>query len=286
MAASDTSPGDDRQKMVAAALAARQQLVEVLEQEPDAAGHFVRLSLSLAEQAGDSDLARQLLADTRAVCYEHRIVPGLLWSELMLARLCVKAGDAASARDYATSLSHHFKLPRSGAEDDPPRPSPEEGSFAIVDVASHFYYSLNDFETTAALARMAVDMAPALIPGYLLLGYSLGRLEKYEESGAVWEKVIALIPDNASAYVNYAGTKSALGRDEEAIPLVTKAIELDPSNIKYRHMRAQLHRAVAQYDAAIADYRAVVDMAEKKMATEAPAAVSYTHLTLPTKRIV
>ena len=251
----------DAAGMLKSGLSARQAAFEGLTEVLGAAQSFVRISITLAQHADhDHAFARRLLAETRAACVQHGLPTGVLWSEMALAEVCLKMDDSARARDYAAAVQHHFTLLDRTVEHSPPVPTAEQVASTLLEVASHFYYKKEDFETAAAVAKMIVEVAPEVHAGHTILAYSLGRLERFDEADRVWETVLTLRPDDASTYANYAGVKSARGQLDDAIPLVTKAIALAPDNIKYRKYRAQVYTGVGQYDAAIADYRAVIAM--------------------------
>ncbi len=78
------------------------------------------------------------------------------------------------------------------------------------------------------LAQKALALDPYVVHTHLLLGRAYLLRRQYEQSIAEIEKAIEAGPNEADAYVNLGATLNFAGRPEEAIPLVQKAIRLNP----------------------------------------------------------
>jgi tetratricopeptide (TPR) repeat protein len=67
------------------------------------------------------------------------------------------------------------------------------------------------------------------VNAYVNKGVALGKLEKYEEAIACYDKAIGLDQKNASAYFNKSCVFSLMKQKKEALKNLAKAIELDES---------------------------------------------------------
>lgn len=80
-----------------------------------------------------------------------------------------------------------------------------------------------------ALARRAIANDPTEGEGYALLAGTLLTLEKHAEAGTAADKARALSPNNANVLANAGWAFAPIGKAEEAVQLVQRAIRLNPT---------------------------------------------------------
>jgi adenylate cyclase len=89
--------------------------------------------------------------------------------------------------------------------------------------------SRESYQKAVALGRRAIANDSTEGEGYSLLAGALLTLEKYSEAEAAADKARKLSPNNANILANTAWAFAPIGRSEEALQLVQRAIRLNPS---------------------------------------------------------
>jgi adenylate cyclase len=79
------------------------------------------------------------------------------------------------------------------------------------------------------LVQKALALDDTLAEAHSLLGFLYTQKREYDKGIAEGERAVALNPGGATVLVDYASSLNFAGRSEEAIPLLQKAIRLDPS---------------------------------------------------------
>jgi tetratricopeptide (TPR) repeat protein len=78
---------------------------------------------------------------------------------------------------------------------------------------------------------------------------------RYEKAAEVYAQLVAKDPDDGAVLASYAGALGALERYDEAIVMLTRAIELDPLNAEAYHNRGLVYERQGKLDAARTEYR-------------------------------
>jgi len=81
---------------------------------------------------------------------------------------------------------------------------------------------------------------------------------RYEEAAEIYSRLISENPDDGSLQASLAGVLGAMGRYDEALPHLDKAIELQPLNVEAYHNRAVIKERKGERQNAIEDYRRAV----------------------------
>jgi tetratricopeptide (TPR) repeat protein len=77
---------------------------------------------------------------------------------------------------------------------------------------------------------------------------------------AAFRKAIELNKDYAKPYTNLGYALLLKGQPHDAIACFSRAIELDPNNVKALSYRADAHAGLGQYDQALADYQTALKL--------------------------
>ncbi len=114
-----------------------------------------------------------------------------------------------------------------------------------------------------------VEKALALDPDLPLAWSMQGYIDYFEDpdkpdraaSEASLRRALELEPGNAFASEALAAVLNELGRRQEAVLMLQKAIDRDPLSVNLRRRMANLQEALAEFDAAEANYRMATDLA-------------------------
>ncbi len=85
-------------------------------------------------------------------------------------------------------------------------------------------------------------------------GYSLGNLKRYEEAIQAYDRVLAIDPNNSSAWNNKGCALNSLDRYEEAIQAYDRALAIDPNFILAGNNKSYALDALRHYEEAIKDF--------------------------------
>jgi len=75
-----------------------------------------------------------------------------------------------------------------------------------------------------------------------------------------FQKVIALNPQRSGAYFEQGISYGQLGEFDKAIPLVNKAIEMEPKNGLFIYGRARVHLLAGDQEKAMADFKKAAEL--------------------------
>ena len=90
------------------------------------------------------------------------------------------------------------------------------------------------------------------------LAASLFEAGRYAEAAEAYAALLAEDPDDSSLRASYGGVLGAVGRYDEALVQLDRAIELDPLNAEAYHNRGLVHERRGEREAAIAEYRSAL----------------------------
>ncbi|MEZ5485780.1 MAG: tetratricopeptide repeat protein, partial [Lysobacteraceae bacterium] len=237
---------------------------------PESRSHDVRSDadayMTLAEQSGaDAVLTGSAVEEASRIDVELRlVVPGsgkLLWS----IRLGEDAGSEQSFRDgivaaVTTSLGAALETPSGNVLDDSPV---DPIAYRLQAQARWFVQqrSVEGVRKANELFQQAVEQDPAYADAFS--GLALSFIHQIQYTGmapdsafaqamAAAERALELEPDHSEAITAKALVLAL--RDwnfDAAIPLLQRALSLDPGNIAARQHLAEMQTMTGQYDAAL-----------------------------------
>lgn len=95
-----------------------------------------------------------------------------------------------------------------------------------------------DLDSALADARQSIALDSSRVSPYLAIGYVHHQRKEWRESARVYDKAMALEPDNPMVLNNYAYMLSVQGaRLDEALQMVEKALAASPNNASYHDTR-------------------------------------------------
>jgi adenylate cyclase len=110
--------------------------------------------------------------------------------------------------------------------------------------------------------QKATDIDKSFGLAYGLLGHVYLMMRQYEKAVLQGEKAVELVP-NSSTNLNFlAVSLNSIGKSKEAIPLIEKAIRMDPASQSYfLPQLGHAYRAAGQYEDAIKTYKKALQFA-------------------------
>jgi adenylate cyclase len=116
------------------------------------------------------------------------------------------------------------------------------------------------------MVQKALALDDTLAEAHGLLSYLYTMKREYEKGIAEGERAVALNPGGAAVLVNYATSLNFAGRSEEAIPLLQKAIRLNPfgTPLDYQHLGNALMMA-ERFDEAVSAYKKAIQRAPNNL---------------------
>ena len=117
---------------------------------------------------------------------------------------------------------------------------------------------LNRFPDAVAHLRQAARLQPANLQTRQDLGYALLRNQDLTGASSTLEAVLAADPQRPEALVLLAQTRAAMGHSIDALPLLDRALGLDPKNVRAVRVRARLRQLTHDAPAALGDYQTLL----------------------------
>lgn len=146
-----------------------------------------------------------------------------------------------------------------------------KGARAVCDGIPDWYVmlylvlkSLNKNEESLALLDDLVSKTPHQWNGYNLRGQHYAANRDFEKALIDFDKAISIAPKAVEPKMNKATVLAALKRPQEALAMLNTLIAEHPKNITILEMRMQLHEALGNSAAALADLQAIEALKQTK----------------------
>jgi adenylate cyclase len=112
------------------------------------------------------------------------------------------------------------------------------------------------------LAQKALAMDDSLYSAHGLLSGLYALKKEYEKSIAEGERAVALDPGGAEANLIYGTSLNFGGRPEEAIPVLQKALRLDPLGLPGTFLQlGHAYRLMRRFEEAVSEYKKALQRA-------------------------
>jgi tetratricopeptide (TPR) repeat protein len=92
--------------------------------------------------------------------------------------------------------------------------------------------------------RMVTELRPDLLDGWLELTWALAKLDRLDDAEACAKRAVEIDGSSAAAFGNLASVMLQRGNAEEALPVITRGIALDPSDTKNQMILQQVQDAL------------------------------------------
>jgi S1-C subfamily serine protease/Flp pilus assembly protein TadD len=119
------------------------------------------------------------------------------------------------------------------------------------------------YDQAIAAAMQATQTAPNYAPGWYWLGLSYSRNKQHAEAIQAFQKFFALNPTGAqvaSAYQSMGYSYNELKKYDLAIPLLKRAVELEPKNRVSSNNLGYVYLQTRQYDLAVVNLRRALEL--------------------------
>jgi len=160
------------------------------------------------------------------------------------------------------SMRHALELFQQAAAADPTYAPAYSG---IADASAllaswQFASSAETYPQAEKAARRALELDPSLADAHASLGFVKLNWE-WDWDGALHEfqRAIALNPSHETAHRWLSAFLAGIGRDEEAVPIALRAVELDPISVLPRMNLGIVHFLAWRHEDAEAEFRRVIE---------------------------
>jgi tetratricopeptide (TPR) repeat protein len=118
-----------------------------------------------------------------------------------------------------------------------------------------------ELQRAFAMAHKSIALDASLGDGHAYLGFAHMLKREYDQATAEGERAVALMPNGAAPTAMLAMTLNLVGRTEEAIGLIKRAMRLSPTYPPwYLSVLGQAYRLSGRYKEAIAVFKAYRDL--------------------------
>jgi TolB-like protein/Flp pilus assembly protein TadD len=126
------------------------------------------------------------------------------------------------------------------------------------------------------LAQESLEMDPHQVMAHTLLCHIYTFKRQYEKAIAEGERAVAINPSAASAHVHLARSLHWAGKNQESIPLIKKAIRLNPYPPSYYYyILGQCYIVAGQFEEALAEANKAVQLEPNNLWARVTMASSY-----------
>ncbi len=129
----------------------------------------------------------------------------------------------------------------------------------LNDIANRHLQEGRLAEALHAYARLC-DLQPGNASAWHMQAAVSGMVRQFENTARCCEKALAIAPNAAAVYANYASALIELGRHEEAVRAFQQAIRLDPADASSLANLANLHRLLNNLAEAEKCFRRVTEL--------------------------
>lgn len=109
--------------------------------------------------------------------------------------------------------------------------------------------------------RAAVKADPKAPNAHFFLGYMLWTDNEFEEAAKEFQAELANLPDSAQALAYLADADIHLGKQDEALPLAEKAVQIDPNGVKAHVDLGILYADRGRQEDAVKEFKTAIKLA-------------------------
>ncbi|MCX8085590.1 MAG: c-type cytochrome biogenesis protein CcmI [Rhodocyclaceae bacterium] len=136
------------------------------------------------------------------------------------------------------------------------------GNPAALDPPRAQRFTADDIDRMVANLAARLEQEPDNLQGWTMLARSYKALGRLDEAVAAYRRAGSFVTDNADLLVDYADALAMQrqGFDEEIAALLDRALKLEPAHPMGLWLRGTLAYDAKRYDAAIADWEALLKL--------------------------
>lgn len=109
--------------------------------------------------------------------------------------------------------------------------------------------------------RAAVKADPKAPNAHFGLGYLLWTQDQFEEAAKEFQAELANVPENALALAYLADADNHLGKQDDALPLAERSVQIDPTIAKAHAVLGILYADRERKDDAVREFKAAIKLA-------------------------
>jgi serine/threonine-protein kinase len=242
-------------------------------------GENLRIYVELVDAENNSTLWSENYTRLRSAVYELEETLSKEIADALGIQLSGEEGERLSKR-YTENVEAHeaylkgqFELSRGGFQQALPyfeEAIEKDPNYAPAHAAFAFVYSVPTFlgmpptealPKAEELAMKALELDDTLAEAHSVLGHvQSSYYRNWVEAEQEYQLAIELDPNSAQAHNTYARYLGWMGRFDEAIPLIKRAQQLNPSFLPLRVSEAQLFSVARRYDESIEQSQVVLDL--------------------------
>jgi tetratricopeptide (TPR) repeat protein len=110
-------------------------------------------------------------------------------------------------------------------------------------------------------ARAAVKADPKAPNAHFFLGYMLWSDNEFEDAAQEFQAELVNLPDSAQALAYLADAYIHLGKQDEALPLAEKAVQIDPGGVKAHAVLGVLYADRGRQEDAVREFKTAIKLA-------------------------
>jgi len=129
---------------------------------------------------------------------------------------------------------------------------------ALHTLAQAYWGDEKRLSDTEALLRRATELAPGLVPAWILLGMLLHGADRSEEAIQCYRRVIDIEPDSAAAWSGLGADYAQIGDMEQSVAAYARSIALQPGVPGIHMSHAHALKSLGRQPEALREYRAAI----------------------------
>jgi arylsulfatase A-like enzyme/Tfp pilus assembly protein PilF len=133
-------------------------------------------------------------------------------------------------------------------------------SFVILSTLAAFYSRAESRDKAYEVSQAALRLNPQYLAGWIISGMVRFDQGNLEEAAGLFEKALAIEPENKGVRIKYAYSLGALGRIEEAIKVYLKLKEEFPEDAKIYSDLGVVYNAAGSYEKAKENLKKAVEL--------------------------
>ncbi len=164
----------------------------------------------------------------------------------------------ATKKGAPTSSIDRLTAARTATEQ---KPNDPDAQYAL----GNALFDLNLYDEAAAAYQRCVQLDEKYAKAYTNLGLALRRMGQPQVAVGLYEKALALTPDDVETWKNLWALATELGDGARAEQALKRLVQLEPKNPEILAVQADYYRENGQFEAAMGFYATLVALDPKNL---------------------